>query len=256
MCQAASFVTSVLLIVLAVSLGLPTCFGQVQPAIDEMMAGARGKVAMEPLIEKVSSFGSLAVPFLTGQYHDVNPNSRWALAAALCAIGTPEARTFVRGLLKESDKNVTVRVIGRYPIDYEDEILDLLVGLLFGDRGIGYDAKQRLIRMIVRKPTRAGYLIECLKDSPEAESDNQRLFEVLEWTSGYSFTWGTDIPIGVDPVKYRNDFWRNWWKNSKDKEVFEWLIDTYNSNPNLAQRQAEAIQILGGSPIAGRSTAS
>jgi hypothetical protein len=215
---------------------------QIQQAIERMLAGLGHKVVMQPRIDEVASFGEAAVPSVLKTYEQTDDDACWPLVACLCQIQTDASLGFVQGILREHKKRwATSAAIRYYPLLREDDISEILIGLV-GVKAVGYDATERLKEMIDRKPSRAGLLVSALKDDKTQESYTYELGEILAFVSGYSHTWCVWVPPGRDPVAFRNEFWREWWKRNKDKDVFGWLVEAVTSDNEW--RQAEALQRL------------
>lgn len=215
---------------------------QIQQAISRMLDGLGHKVVMQPRIDEVASFGEAAVPSVLKIYEQTDDEACWPLVACLCQIQTDTSLNFVQGILREhKQRRATSAAIRYYPIPREDDITEHLIGLV-GIQAVGYDATERLKKMIDRKPSRAGLLVSALKDDKDQESYAYELGETLAFVSGYSHTWCVWVPPGRDPVAFRNDFWREWWKRNKDKDVIGWLVEAVTSDNE--SRQAEALQRL------------
>jgi hypothetical protein len=217
---------------------------QIDQTIAHMLDGVGHKVIMQPRIDEVASFGEAAVLHLIKWYNQTDDKACWPLVACLCQIQTDSALRFVQGILKEHKKEWATRsAIKDYPVTREDDITESLIELVRMRGVVGYDATERLKKMIDRKPSRAGQLVSALKDDKAQESFAYELGEILAFVSGYSHTWCCfGVPPGRDPVTFRNDFWRDWWKRNKDNDVFAWLVEAVTSDNE--SRQAEALQRL------------
>lgn len=215
---------------------------QIEQAITRMLGGLGHKVVMQPRIDEVVSFGEAAVPSVVKTYEQTDDDACWLLVACLCQIQTDASLSFVQGILREPKKRrATSAAIRYYPVPREDDITEVLIGLV-GVETVGYDATERLKKMIDRKPSRAGLLVAALKDDKSQERYAYEVGEILAFASGYSHTWCVGVPPGHDPVAFRNAFWREWWKRNKDKDVFGWLVEAVTSDNE--SRQAEALQRL------------
>lgn len=215
---------------------------QIQEAIAWMLDGLGRKVDLQPRIDQVAAFGDAAVPSVVKTYEQADDGACWPLVACLCQIQTDAALSFVQGILRENKKRRSIEAAIRYyPIRREDDITEILIGLV-GVETVGYDATERLKKMIDRKPSRAGLLVAALKDDKSEERYAYKLGEILAFASGYSHTWCVGVPPGHDPVVFRNDFWREWWNRNGNKDVFGWLVEAVTSDKD--SRQAQALQRL------------
>jgi hypothetical protein len=131
-----------------------------------------------------------------------------------------------------------------YPVEGEDGITGLLVDLLAVQHH-GYHASERLRGMILREPRRAGILVRALRDDGQRAERDYAIGEVLAHVSGYSNTWCVWVPPGEEPVVFRNDFWRAWWRRNSGREVFDWQVETLCSDPKNSARKKQALQVLG-----------
>ena len=194
----------------------------IEQAVEQMSAGLGHKVQMQPGIDKVASFGDEAVPLLVRRYETTDDGKCWPIVFCLCQISTDDSLRFVQQMLNEHKKKwATSAAIKNYPI--------VLIGLVQLQEH-RYDAIERLKKMIDKKPSRAGQIVDALKDDKNLEAYEYELGEILAYVSGYSYTWCVWIPPGKDRVAFRNNFWREWWSRNKDKDVFGWLQETVTSD--------------------------
>ncbi|MCY3020854.1 MAG: hypothetical protein NTW87_17695 [Planctomycetota bacterium] len=210
---------------------------QIEQAIQRIFDGFGQKVALQPRIDEVAAFGDEAVPLLIKTYDVTDDDKCWPLVSCLCAIGTDTSLQFVRQILKEPKKIWAVSsAIKDYPIAREDDITALLIEVVRVPRlgakqgfKMNFDADDRLKKMIERKPSRAGQLVEALRDDDTVGAYGTPLGSILAFVSGYSNLWAVTMP-GKDPVKITNKFWTEWWSRNKAKDVFGWLQESIAAN--------------------------
>ena len=218
----------------------------IQSDIDQLLGGLQHKVNLQERIERVAKHGTNAVPLLIDRYTRSEPDKRWLLAACLCQIPTIASLDFLKAILqRHQDPQATSEVIQRFPLENEDQITLLLVDLL-GVARQSLEAQERLQKMIFRKPSKAGDLVRAMDLSDKSMTGrNWNIGEILASVSGYSHTWCCFGPASTDWGAWQHEFWTSWWKRNKDKEPFDWLIETLQSDPRNDSRQAETLQILG-----------
>ncbi|MBI3851050.1 MAG: HEAT repeat domain-containing protein [Verrucomicrobia bacterium] len=219
---------------------------EVQADIDHLLAGLGRKVNLEERIERVAQHGTNAVPLLIERYGQSDPEQRWLLAACLCQLPTVGSLDLLRSILRShEDQRASSQVIRRFPLEYEDQITMILVDLLRVAR-LSFDAEERLRKMIARKPSRAGDLVSAMDLADKSMTGkNWSIGEILADVSGYKHTWCCFGPPGTDWGAWQRDFWTKWWIRNKDKEPFDWLAETLQSDLKNGSRQAEALQVLG-----------
>ncbi|MBN1355522.1 hypothetical protein JXA40_04525 [bacterium] len=241
-----AFIVFALVAVLLVAGSNPGCVKhgnrqqRIEQAIDKLTGTDLIKISMQPRIDAVVTFGEEAVPLLIERTTKTDDARCRPLVIALCQIGSPEALRFVRQIMKAHTKRyATAAAIEKYPVENESDIIDLLIDLLHGEVH-QYISKERIKAMIERKPSRAGHLVESLRDEPDFRDFNLHAKEILAFVSGYSYTWDVRIPSGQDPVVFGNNFWRDWWKRNMGKNVFGWLEEPALSDNET--RQVEALR--------------
>ena len=219
---------------------------EIQADIDHLLSGLGGRVNLQERIDRVAKHGTNAVPVLIETYSRSEPEKRWPLAACLCQIPNAESVDFLKTILRShEDRRAASEVIRRFPLEYEDQITLLSVDLL-GAAHLSFDAEERLRKMIFRKPSRAGDLVRAMGTSDKTMTGmNWQIGEILAHVSGYSHTWCCLGPSSTDWGAWQQEFWTGWWKRNKDKEPFDWLVETWRSDPGNDARRAEALQILG-----------
>ena len=163
--------------------------------------------------------------------------------SCLCQIESDSSLSFVQKILRgHSRQFAVIRAIDAYPIAREDEIITLLIDLLV-EKDHEFWARERLEKMIKRKPSRAGALVNAMVQTDSSMTGrNLYIGDILAFFSGYSNTWCCFEPTGTDMGKWQHDFWNAWWNRNKDKDVFSWLIEPASSKNEY--RQAEALQLM------------
>ncbi len=196
----------------------------------------------QSLIDGVVKYGDAIVPLLIEKYKVLEDEKCYLMITCLCKISSERALKFVRQVIQEHDKRLSVGcAIREYPHEREDDIIQSLIELLNVEY-VEYYASERLEKMIIRNSCRAVFLINALDDKKTVEY-NGKLGNILGLVSGYRQTETSYTPPGQDQVLFYNKFWRDWWNRNRDKEVFEWLIEAINTE-NVA-RKAYALQIMG-----------
>ncbi len=215
---------------------------EINKAIDYMLDGLGQKIDMQPRINEVVKYGNPAVPLLIKKYKELEDRKCWQIISCLCKISSGSSLEFIRKILKEHRKRwSTSCAISNYPINKENEIIQILIDLV-KDKIYTYDASERLKEIIVRNPKASGDLVAALKDDDNLWEYYYNLGEILAWVSGYSNTWVVWVPAGENPTTFRNKFWREWWNRNKEKEVFEWLLETIATDNS--SRKAQGLQMM------------
>lgn len=216
---------------------------EIENAIVEVLAVTNTKTDYreeQKRINKVVSYGNAAVPFLIQTLKKVEDRKSWNIIKCLCEISSEDSLKFVREILQEHiGRDATTASIRNYPVQREDEIITLLIELLKVQEQ-RWDASERLREMIYRKPSRAGILVETLKDGHSYKEFDYQLWDILAWVSSYHHDWGASSLVSG------NNFWREWWSRNRDKDVFGWLLETYNSGyPSRKKNSLQNMAVLG-----------
>ena len=216
---------------------------EIEKDIDYMLNGLNEfKVNMQPRIDQVVKYGDIATPLLIKRYKEIEDIKCWPIISCLCKISSDNSLEFIRKILKEhKNRRATSHAINDYPINKEDDIVEILINLI-REKTYDYDASERFKKIIMRNPKTAGALVAALKDDDNLWEYYYHLGEILAWVSGYSNTWAVSVPPNENPAAFRNRFWREWWERNQGKEVFEWLLETINTNNS--SRKAQALQMM------------
>lgn len=219
----------------------------IQADVDRLIEEWRFKENRDARIEPVLKHGTNAVPVLIGTYTRCGPSHRPLFVDCLCRLPTDESLGFLKEILRRrEDQPATSAVVRHFPLDREDQITLLLVDLLTV-RHQSLDARERLTKMIFRKPSRAGDLVKAMDLSDKSMvGRNLGIGGILASVSGYNNTWCCfGGSFDTDWGAWQRQFWTEWWRTNSNREPFEWLIETYWSDPNNPHRQEVVLQTLG-----------
>jgi len=216
---------------------------QIEADVNRMLSAMRGKFSLKPHADRIAQHGGAAVPILIRKHDKVAEEKRWALVACLCRLPTAESCEFLMAVIhKHTNRNSTSYAIRHYPIQYEADIVEILIEIL-PVQYHGYTASERLRKIIFSNPQTAGKLVEALVDKDSSVPKNRQLHEILAHVSGYAHAWPNRTPDGRITLESENGFWRDWWKRNQNKEAFDWLIEAlYRVKGG---RRSHALQILG-----------
>ena len=199
-----------------------------------------GKVSIQTrrsCFEKVVAHREDAVPALIHRYGTSGAVDKPPIVECLCAIATDKSLAFVTDILRRhEDKYATWCAIRCYPVEREAEITPTLVSLL-AVQDYGWNAQERLLEIMRRKPRQAEALVKALRDEAGLEKVDYSIWDVLQQVSGYGYEWGGWSPPGTNPLAYRKTFWKEWWERNKDRQFFDWQVE--------ALPRAQALQNMG-----------